>query len=185
MFKHRELGILSRRPPLQWCRELRYLTDPEKPQYIRQTTTPKSYSSLSGKFLKKYEKYLRKDSTSSATNPNASDRKSNLDRRTNSNNQRIRIENSLPSLSDADKLARKIKYSDDDSKHVYYEKLWPKTNNLRKKAVKATEAPETGLTALASFPVSCRGCCLRRHSIYLVSIDCIKMNSIRINNLLF
>lgn len=152
VFKHRELGILSRRPPLQWCRELRYRTDPEKPQFITQTTTPKSSSSLSGQFLKKYEKYLRRDSTSSVTNTNVSIRKSNSDHTVNSY-QKIRTDNSLPSQTENDKHARGIKFNNDDSKRVYYERLWPKTNNLRKNSAKPTEAPETGLTALASFPV--------------------------------
>lgn len=160
MFKHRELGILSRRPPLQWCRELRYLTDPEKPSFVTQTTTPKSYSSFSGNFLKKYEKYLRKESAaSSVTNSNASYRKSNND--ILAGYQRIlHTDNSFHSAQSQlktanEKLARGIKHNnDDDTKRVYYEKLWPKTNNLRKKLVKATETPETGLTALASFPVS-------------------------------
>lgn len=155
MFKHRELGILSRRPPLQWCRELRYLTDPEKPQFQTQTTTtPKPYSSLSGNFLKKYEKYLRKDSTSSVTNTNVSFRKSNGDQTVASSYQMINVDNSLASPAENDKRAQGIKYNNEDSKRVYYERLWPKTNNLRKKPVKTTEAPETGLTALASFPVS-------------------------------
>lgn len=153
VFKHRELGILSRRPPLQWCRELRFLTDPEKPQFQMQTTTPKPYSSLSGNFLKKYEKYLRKDSTSSSTNSNVSFRKSNGEQ-TASSYQMINVDNSLASPAENDKRAQGIKYNNEDSKHVYYERLWPKTNNLRKKPVKSTEAPETGLTALASFPVS-------------------------------
>lgn len=160
MFKHRELGILSRRPPLQWCRELRYLTDPEKPLISStHTTTQKSYSSFSGQFMKKYEKYLRKEPASSVTNSNASYRKSNNDNILADNHQRI-LPNSFHLQSQSqyqtanEKLARGIKHNNDDTKRVYYEKLWPKTNNLRKKLVKATEPPETGLTALASFPVS-------------------------------
>lgn len=147
VFKHRELGILSRRPPLQWCRELRYLTDPEKTSFlITQTTTPKTIS-----FMKKYEKYLRKDATSSATNSNASYRKSNNDI-LNDNSHKIRSDNSFQSKiqTASDKIPKKIKYNDE----VYFERLWPKTSNLRKKTVKSTEASETGLTALASFPVS-------------------------------
>lgn len=155
MFKHRELGILSRRPPLQWCRELRYLTDPEKPSFATQTTTPKSYSSLSGHFMKKYEKYLRKESASSVTNTNASYRKSNNDISTDNHQKISNTDNGFHSQTTNEKLARGIKHNnDDDTKRVYYEKLWPKTNNLRKKLVKATVPPETGLTALASFPVS-------------------------------
>lgn len=61
-------------------------------------------------------------------------------------------ENHLPPASKVD--GGGVKYANDNSKDIYYEKLWPKTNNLRKKAVKATEVPETGLTALASFPGS-------------------------------
>lgn len=150
MFKHREFGILSRRPPLQWCRELRYLTDPEKPAIVTQQTTPKPIS-----FMKKYEKYLRKDAASSVTNSNAlSDRKSNNDILTD-NYQKIRSDSGFQTKAHLsnDKIARVIKYNNDDTKQIYYEKLWPKTNNLRKKLVKATETPETGLTALASFPV--------------------------------
>lgn len=153
MFKHRELGILSRRPPLQWCRELRYLTDPEKPQYSKPSTTLKPYSSISGHFLKKYEKFLRKDSTSSSvTNANVSYRKSNGDSSNAVGVQRIPNENHLPPALKVD--GGGIKYNNDNSKDIYYERLWPKTNNLRKKAIKVTEAPETGLTALASFPVN-------------------------------
>lgn len=155
MFKHRELGILSRRPPLQWCQELRYLTDPEKPQYAKSSTTQKPYSSISGHFLKKYEKFLRKNSTSSVTNTNLSYRKSNGDSNNNNNKavavQRIQNEHHSPAAS---KMDGGIKFKNDNSKDIYYERLWPKTNNLRKKSVKATEAPETGLTALASFPVN-------------------------------
>lgn len=150
VFKHRELGILSRRPPLQWCQELRYLTDPEKPQYSKSSTTPKPYSSFSGHFLKKYEKFLRKNSTSSIANANVSYRKSSGD--SNGAVASQRIQNEHRSLS-APKVDGGIKFSNDNSKDIYYERLWPKTNNLRKKSVKATEPPETGLTALASFPV--------------------------------
>lgn len=151
MFKHRELGILSRRPPLQWCQELRYLTDPEKPQYSKSTTTQKPYSSFSGNFLKKYEKFLRKNSTSSVTNANVSYRKSSGDSNNAAAIQRAHIEHRSPPASKVDNGG--IKFNNDNSKDIYYERLWPKTNNLRKKSVKATEAPETGLTALASFPV--------------------------------
>lgn len=166
MFKHRELGILSRRPPLQWCQELRYLTDPERPQYLKLSTTPKSYSSFSGHFLKKYEKFLRKNSTTSnsVVNPNAnvSYRKSTGDSNNiinnNNNNavaiQRIRNPSPAQKVVDGGGGGGGIKYNNDNSKDIYYERLWPKTNNLRKKSVKATEAPETGLTALASFPVN-------------------------------
>lgn len=104
--------------------------------------------------MKKYEKYLRKDAASSVTNSNASDRKSNNDILTD-NYQKIRTDTNFHTKAhlSGDKIARAIKYNNDDTKQIYYEKLWPKTNNLRKKLVKATEAPETGLTALASFPV--------------------------------
>lgn len=156
VFKHRELGILSRRPPLQWCQELRYLTDPEKPQYSKSTTTHKPYSSFSGHFLKKYEKFLRKNSTSSVTNANVSYRKSNSDNNNAAAIQRVHNEHRSPPAS---KVDGGIKFNNDNSKDIYYERLWPKTNNLRKKSVKATEAPETGLTALASFPV-CHHCSL-------------------------
>lgn len=153
VFKHRELGILSRRPPLQWCRELRYLTDPEKPHTVT-TTTLKTFSSLSGHFMKKYEKFLRKDSSSSATNSNASYRKSNNDISVDNNFQKTHpYDNGFRSQTVSDKNRLATKYSIDGSKGIYYEKLWPKTNNLRKKLVKPTEVPETGLTALASFPV--------------------------------
>lgn len=158
VFKHRELGILSRRPPLQWCREngLRYLTDPEKPSFATKTTTTKAYSSFSGHFLKKYEKYLRKEpAASSVTNLNASYRKSNKDILPDHNQRIFHTDDSFQSQTTNGKNAHGIKHSSDDgTKPVYYEKLWPKTNNLRKKLVKATEIPETGLTALASFPVS-------------------------------
>lgn len=152
VFKHRELGILSRRPPLQWCQELRYLTDPEKLPPVT-TTTSKSYSSLSGHFMKKYEKYLRKDSTIANSN-DASYRKSHNDITIDNNYQRTHSDNNFQSQTVSDKSRFGIKYGNDDSKRVYYEKLWPKTNNLQKKLVKPTEEPETDLTALASFPVS-------------------------------
>lgn len=103
--------------------------------------------------MKKYEKYLRRESASTITNSNASYRKSN-DNISANNNHKIRSENHLQPQSSREKLAREIKYNNDESKRVYYERLWPKTNNLRKKLVKPTEIPETGLTALASFPVS-------------------------------
>lgn len=153
VFKHRELGILSRRPPLQWCRELRFLTDPSKPSYLIQTTTSKPYNSFSSHFMKKYEKYLRRESGSTLTNSNASYRKSN-DNISANNNHRIRSENRLQPQSASEKATHEVKYNNGESKRDYYERLWPKTNNLRKQLVKPTEAPETGLTALASFPVS-------------------------------
>lgn len=103
--------------------------------------------------MKKYEKYLRRESGSTLTNSNASYRKSN-DNISANNNHRIRSENRLQPQSASEKATHEVKYNNGESKRDYYERLWPKTNNLRKQLVKPTEAPETGLTALASFPVS-------------------------------
>lgn len=105
--------------------------------------------------MKKYEKHLRKESASSVTNSNASYRKASIDILTDSHLRTHSAYNNHQSQSQNvnNNIARRTEH-DDDEKHIYYEKLWPKTNNLRKKVVKSTKAPETGLTALASFPVS-------------------------------
>lgn len=138
LFKHRELGILSRRPPLQWCQRLRYLSDPIDPLANGATTTTKAPESFSEHFLKKYEKYLRRDvQHSKANGVDAADKGH-------------RTSNSSDKKSAAAVAANRFT----NSKQIYYERLWPKTKNLRKKAGKPSEALETGLTALASFPVS-------------------------------
>ncbi|XP_031639557.1 uncharacterized protein LOC116351575, partial [Contarinia nasturtii] len=150
VFKHRELGILSRRPPLKWCRELRYLTDPEKPSFILQSSTPKPYGSFADNFMKKYEKFLRKESTS-ITKANASYRKLNKNILTD-NSQRIHSDITFHSQT-LENGAREIKNENDE--HIYYENLWPKINNLRTKGVRTVKSSENGhLTALASFPGS-------------------------------
>lgn len=107
--------------------------------------------------MKKYEKYIRKE--------NASNRKSS-----NDNNLRIHSDVNIedPGIQASkhsgiqpqfhttnEKISKEIKRSNDNTKHIYYEKLWPKTNNIRKKSVRTTNSPENAhLTALASFPVS-------------------------------
>lgn len=121
-----------------------------------QTTTIKPLQTFSGHFMKKYEKYLRRNvQQHSITNSNTSYRKatndiqmdkSHIDNNNNINNQHQKLLEK-PSQTDTG-----IKYT--ESKHIYYEKLWPKTKNLRKKLPNSSEALETGLTALASFPVT-------------------------------
>lgn len=131
------MGILSRRPPLQWCQDLHYLTDPIESYAPFGQTTPtptKASVSFPEHFMKKYEKYLRRDAQHSKT-------KNSVDT----------VDKSHP-LYNADKRAVANKFS--NSKQIYYERLWPKTKNLRKNHGQATDPPETGLTALASFPVS-------------------------------
>lgn len=127
VYKHREFGILSRRPPLQWCQSLHFLTDTLEPIT---TTTTKAPESFPEQFLKKYEKYLRRDGEHSKPN--------NLDTPNKTNS--------------SDKKAVAKRFS--NAKQIYYERLWPKTKNLRKRPGSPTQPPETGLTALASFPVS-------------------------------
>lgn len=62
MFKHREFGILNRRPPLHWCSELRFLSENQNfsasKSFSRPVTTTKSIKTLN--FFKKYERLLRK-----------------------------------------------------------------------------------------------------------------------------
>lgn len=153
MFKHRELSILSRRPPLQWCVELRYLSDPMK---VATTTTTKPLQTFPGHFMKKYEKYLRKDgqSTGSGSTSNVSYRKSNnellADSQTNVDNK-YPVKHRDRSISS---YGGGSGTKSDESKRLHYDKIWPKSKNLRKKYVKPTEIPTKGLTALASFPVS-------------------------------
>lgn len=128
---------------MQWCVELRYLIDPATQAIPQTTTTARPLQTFPGHFLKKYEKYLRRDgghSTGSAAN--ASYRKSNNELLTDSEHN---VDNKYA-----------MRGVGGETKRVNYEKLWPKSKNLRKKQVKPTEAPAKGLTALASFPVS--GC---------------------------
>lgn len=155
MFKHKELGIINKRPPLQWCQELRYLTDPEKPIA---TTTQKSNEFQPDHFMEKYEKYLRRNiPTSNATLRSKSNKnilKYNLrkrifhtDNKDNNNNYN----------NNNDDDGEQIKYANDKSKWDFNGKIRPKIlRNLRKNQfVRTTQVPnDIGLTALASFPVS-------------------------------
>lgn len=141
LFKHRELGILSRRPPLQWCQRLRFLSDPIDPLANGATTTTKAPESFSEHFLKKYEKYLRRDAQHSKANGVDAAAAADKGHRTSNS-------------SDKKSATAVAAHRFSNSKQIYYERLWPKTKNLRKKAGKPAEALETGLTALASFPVS-------------------------------
>lgn len=152
VFKHKELGIINRRPPLQWCQELRYLTDPEKPIA---TTTQKSNQFQPDHFMEKYEKYLRRNiPTSNATLRSKSNKyilKHNLRKRifyTNNNDN-----NNYYNNNDGEQ----IKYTKDISKLDFNGKIRPKKlRNLQKNQfVRTTQVPnDIGLTALASFPVS-------------------------------
>lgn len=58
VFKHRELSILGRRPPLKWCQELHFLTD--KNATSHESNTMKPTQQFPSHFLKKYEKYFHK-----------------------------------------------------------------------------------------------------------------------------
>lgn len=101
------------------------------------TTTTKAPESFSEHFMKKYEKYIRRDGQHSKAN--SVDATDKGHRTSNSSEKKSAVAVAANRFSNA--------------KQIYYERLWPKTKNLRKRHGKS-EASETGLTALASFPVS-------------------------------
>lgn len=171
MFKHRELGILNRRPPLQWCTELRYLTD--SVNIPIETTTQKPINFHPDHFIEKYEKYLRKNPPNSLTfNATRSmlhtwklNRKNILKRNLDNNGMRISYSdnNNLNYMANhfGDKIENQNKFKpnakskrrNDDGNDVYEKNRPNKRTFLRKSLAKSTQVPTIGLTALASFPV--------------------------------
>lgn len=100
-------------------------------------TTPKIWQTFPGHFLKKYEKYLKKDSSKSIL---ASETKS-----------KSRYDDRF--VDNKDLTATVTEYR---NVQMTFEKVaLHKENRMKKKAkVKTTEPPPRGLSALASFPVS-------------------------------
>lgn len=126
---------MGHRPPLQWCQQLRYLTD--KNQNSPSIPTAKSLQNISENFFKKYKKYLR-------------------------NNLKIRNEFETP-LHDAYYsttiygIRNSVEYIHNDKAKTinkHSEELWSNIKTRKKnKPQKSLEAPAKDLTALASFPV--------------------------------
>lgn len=149
VFKHKELGIINRRPPLQWCQELRYLTDPEK---SIATTTQKSNEFQPDHFMEKYEKYLRRNIPASNATLRSKSNKNIL-----KHNLRKRIfYTDNKNNNNNNNNGEQIKYANDESKWNLNGKIRPKKlRNLQKNHfVRTTHVPnDIGLTALASFPV--------------------------------
>ena len=83
----KELGLMGRKPPLQWCTELRYLDSPqpaEKPFKIMYT--------FPGHIVKKFGAIHKQLSNERDSWPNNNNNNNNVN--TNNNNNNNRIENS-------------------------------------------------------------------------------------------
>lgn len=88
-----------------------------------------------GHFLKKYEKFLKKDGNEYATATKVKTKSMPFDDRF--------VDNKHSVLDDKDAI------------QLTFERVVPHKQNWKKKQrVRATESPPRGLTALASFPVS-------------------------------
>lgn len=136
---------LGRRPPLQWCRTLHFLTNRPGEKYAWHDdppTTPKMWQTFPGHFLKKYEKFLKKDPNKVTAEAAAA--ASAIKTKPHSKYDDRYVDNKNTVANDKDEI------------HLTFEKIIPNKANWKKKKAKdkMIEAPLKGLTALASFPVS-------------------------------
>lgn len=146
-FKQRDMNGLGRRPPLQWCKTLRFLANRPGEKFAWHDdppTTPKMWQTFPGHFLKKYEKFLKKDPNKSTVEAAAA--------------AAAAVKTKAHSKYDDSFVDNKntVVANDNDEIHLTFEKIIPNKANWKKKKakLKMTEAPLKGLTALASFPVS-------------------------------
>lgn len=143
---------------MQWCQELRYLTDPEKP--IVTTIQKKSNQFQSYHFMEKYEKFIRKNIPTSNTTLRSKSNKNilrhNLRKRifyadNNDNNNNHKNNNNINNKND-DGVQRKSKW--DANAKIRPKKLRNLKKNPFIRTTQVTTSNDIELTALASFPVS-------------------------------
>lgn len=102
-------------------------------------TTPKMWQTFPGHFLKKYEKYLKKNSAKVLGTPEAKPKHRFDDRYVDNKD--------MTAITAVDKDAIQVTFE----KVVPHKENW---NKNKKAKLKVTQPPPTGLSALASFPVS-------------------------------
>ena len=158
-FRHREVSLVGKRQPLQWCQSLRFAdADPSKDPITTTTKHPRVLmETFAGHYVKTPKKYLHHKNIGSSYDNAAS-----VD-----NKPKINFDDKYVDPKSAASADKKSTYGNDEFK-ITYEKIWPKhkrnqndvkkinehNNNNNNKNNKLSTTVPKNLIALASFPGS-------------------------------
>lgn len=180
-FRHREITLVGKRQPLQWCQNLRFL-DSDTSRETTHTTTklPKLKHKYSGHYVKTPKKYIHHNQQLPYHHQPQQQRNDDNFLAAHNKKKSIPSQLSLPSSARIASADAELKFDDkyvdsktlqssdykkskynnnNDELKITYEKLWPKQirnqNSLKKifENHKLVEQPKN-LIALASFPGS-------------------------------